>query len=738
MYQGEGGRGTSGSADGNPDGGPHSQYAIEAGSSLEERKTKTLKFNDTFGVFDANGDILSGKDSPEGLYHRDTRYLSRLDLTLCRKRPMVLSSTVRSDNAGLSCDLTNPDLRGEDGQSLIENDRIHVRRSRFLWDDTCFELMAIRNFDQKVHRLLVELRFAADFEDLFEVRGKERERKGQCLAPQVGSVDVVLAYEGLDDRRRQTCLRFHPQPNSLTADRAVWDMELAPGDRWRIFFTISCDGEPADSPVEKDFFTALRKVRRHVRSRRQRSTSIYTSNEILNEAVDRSIADLYMLTTDMPEGPYPYAGIPWFSTVFGRDGIITALETLWMDPTIANGVLRFLADHQATEFDPEADAEPGKILHEMRHGEMAHLGEVPFGKYYGTVDATPLFLMLAGAYFRRTADEKTVREIWPHIEAALEWIDKYGDRDGDGFVEYGRRSDNGLANQGWKDSDDSIFHADGRLAQGSIALVEVQGYVYAGWHAAADIADALGKGERAAMLREKATDLRHRFDEVFFDKGLGTYVLALDGNKQPCRVRASNAGHALFTGIALPERAESVVRTLMNGHSFSGWGIRTLASGEPRYNPMSYHDGSVWPHDNALIAAGFARYGFCKEAARVFEGLFSASTSIDVKRLPELFCGFPRQKGRGPTFYPVACSPQAWAAVAPLFLIQSCLGLDFDPVGCRILFDRPMLPGFVDEIVLTNLRVGNERADIALRRSDSQVLVDVLERTGDVRVVTTS
>ncbi len=738
MYQGEGGANSGGSARGQPSGGPHSQYAIEAGSSLEERKTKSLKHGDTFGVFDTNGDILSGKDNPEGLYHLDTRYLSHLHLLLFGKRPMVLSSTVRSDNAGLSCDLTNPDIIDDDGKCLIENDRVHIRRSRFIWQSRCYEMIAVRNFDLVAHHLDLEIGFAADFADVFEVRGKHRKKRGKCLPPKVAKVGVVLAYEGLDDKRRSTGLRFHPQPDELSEDRARWEIELGPCERCRIFLEISCDREAPQAPLKKDFASALVALRRHVRSRRQRGVSITTSNEILNEAVERSIADLYMLATHKSEGPYPYAGIPWFSTAFGRDGIITALETLWFDPTIAKGVLGFLADHQAHECNAEEDAEPGKILHEMRCGEMANTGEVPFGRYYGTVDATPLFLMLAGAYFRRTGDQTTVHQIWPQIEAALNWIDEYGDRDGDGFVEYGRQSDKGLSNQGWKDSDDSIFHADGTLAKAPIALVEVQGYVYAAWLAAADIAEALGKGDEAAKLREKAQDLRHRFDETFFDEQLGTYVLALDGEKKPCRVRASNAGHALFTGIAFPERAAKVVQTLMDGHSFSGWGIRTLASTEARYNPMSYHDGSVWPHDNSLIAAGFARYGFRKEAARVFEGLFAASTHIDVTRLPELFCGFPRQRGRGPTFYPVACSPQAWAAVAPLFLIESCLGLAFDPADGRILFDRPLLPAFVEEITLTNLVIGEHRADIALRRSGSQVLVDVLDRTGAVRVVTTS
>jgi glycogen debranching enzyme len=369
---------------------------------------------------------------------------------------------------------------------------------------------------------------------------------------------------------------------------------------------------------------------------------------------------------------------------------------------------------------------------------MARLGEVPFGRYYGSIDSTPLFIMLAGAYLQRSGDTPLLRRIWPNIQAALNWITDYGDRDGDGFVEYGRRTADGLVNQGWKDSHDSIFHADGTLARGPIALVEVQAYVYGAYRAAAEIARRVGHAAKAVDCDRRAEELRRAFDTAFFDAGLGTYVLALDGDKKPCRVRSSNAGHALMTGIVLPERAQAVARSLFAAPSFCGWGIRTLASSEARYNPMSYHNGSVWPHDNALIAAGLARYGFRAETARLFEALFAAAGYIDLRRLPELFCGFPRQRTQGPTFYPVACAPQAWAAAAPLLLLQSCLGLGFDVDRMQITFDAPTLPAFLDEVVLRNLAIGEGAVDLALRRSGTHVLVDVLDRKGPVRILTTS
>ncbi|MBB3593940.1 glycogen debranching enzyme [Rhizobium sp. BK529] len=715
---------------------PIAQFFIPAAASLQERRPRTLKHGDTFAVFDHNGDVLSGPGSPEGLFHLDTRYLSHLYLTINGKRPMLLSSTLRDDNATLRCDLTNPDHFDDKGKLTLGHDLIHLRRSRFLWNARCYERLTVSNYDDRPQHVRIEIGFGADFADLFEVRGTVRARRGRHLPAVVEQDAVLLSYIGLDKRKRSTRLSFDPQPDQLGSDHVVYDLHLAPQETRPLFIEIGCDQTVTQRPGYRSFFIGLRDARRALRALSSRAASIATSNGIFNEAARRSIADLYMLMTEKPEGPYPYAGIPWFSTVFGRDAIITALETLWLDPEIARGVLGHLAINQATDVDPSSDSEPGKILHEVRAGEMAELGEVPFRRYYGSIDSTPLFVMLAGEYLHRTGDLATIERLLPHIEAALTWIDEYGDRDGDGFVEYGRLTEEGLVNQAWKDSHDSIFHADGALAKGPIAIAEVQAYVYGAWQAAADIFRRLNRAERSASLLVRAEGLRRAFDAAFFDEELGTYVLALDGNKRPCRTRSSNAGHALFAGIAFPERAKQVARTLMSAPSFCGWGIRTIASTEARYNPMSYHNGSVWPHDNAMIAKGLARYGYRSDAARIFEGLFAASTYIDLQRLPELFCGFARQRAQGPTFYPVACAPQAWAAAAPLSLLQSCLGLDFDPDALRISFNEPRLPSFLDEVLLRDLSIGNGSADVAVRRSGRHVMVDVVERRGDVRVLT--
>ncbi len=720
-------------------GDPPAPFTIPVPETFPQARARILKQGDTFGVFDQNGDAVAGSGSSQGIYHHDTRHLAELHLTIDGVRPVLLSSTLSDDNSILTCDLANPDLHDSRGNLVLSHDLIHIRRSRFLWRDSCFERIAIKNFDTVAHRTRIGISFAADFVDLFEVRGTHRQHHGTSHPAVIAADSVVLSYTGLDARTRATTVRLDPPPTALAAGQASYDLDLASGQTHLIFIEIRCsESSIVETTMPRTFLTALRDARRALHTASARAASVATSNETFNEAARRSVADLTMLVTETPQGPYPYAGIPWFSTVFGRDALITALQTLWMDPAIARGVLGYLAANQAMTSDAASDAEPGKILHEVRHGEMAELGEVPFRRYYGSVDSTPLFVMLAGAYLKRTGDIATLGRLWPNLQAALHWIEHEGDPDGDGFVEYYRRTPDGLANQGWKDSQDSVFHRDGALATGPIALVEVQGYVYAAWRAASKIARDLGHVQLATLYAAKAKTLRERFDKAFFDKEMGTYVLALDGAKKPCRVRASNAGHALFTGIARPERAKAVVGALMDSNFFTGWGIRTLASNEARYNPMSYHNGSVWPHDNSLIASGFARYGYRGEAARIFQGLFSASSYIDLRRLPELFCGFVRRRGQGPTFYPVACSPQAWAAATPLSLLESCLGLGFDVERNEIGFDQPVLPDFMNEIALRRLTLKGSVVDVALRRTGANVALDVTARTGTIRVVHTA
>lgn len=707
-------------------------YAIAASASQIETTPRTLKHDDTFAVFDTHGDAVPGLASNHGLFHRDTRHLSLYFLTIDGVRPLLLSSTVRDDNATLTCDLTNPDLPGRDGGEALLHDLIHIRRSCFLYRSACHECVSLHNFDVVPRHVDISFSFDADFADLFEVRGAKRGRRGVRHAPLLAGDGVRLSYTGLDGKVRRTSLHFEPVPAQLSGSEARYRLDLAPGATRVIFIEIRCDGAEPHTGAKLSFRKALGSSRATLRARVARAAEVTSSNQHFNDAMKRAVSDLAILITDTPEGAYPYAGVPWFSTVFGRDALITAFETLWMDPAIARGVLLHLAANQAEVLDPAADAEPGKILHEVRFGEMAELGEVPFRRYYGSVDSTPLFVMLAGAYVERTGDLDTARLLWPAVAAALGWITDYGDRDGDGFVEYGRMSGDGLVNQGWKDSHDSIFHSDGTLARGPIALVEVQAYVYGAWRAAASLSRRLGRDQDPADFDRRADHLREAFDRAFFDARLGTYVLALDGAKRPCRVKSSNAGHALFAGIALPERATTVAAQLMDGASFSGWGVRTIATGEARFNPMSYHNGSVWPHDNAVIAIGLARYGFRREAARIFEGLLRASISFDLRRLPELFCGFSRQRSQGPVSYPVACAPQAWAAAAPLALLQSTLGLDFDIDARRVMFVRPELPAFLDELELRRLRLGEGALDVRIRQTGGSAALSVLGRSGDI------
>lgn len=708
-----------------------SRYDIAVATSLLARPLRNLKDGDTFAVLASSGDLGAVAGTTEGLFYRDTRYLSRLELRLEGQPLLLLNSTTHDDRAALSVDLTNPDLQL--GAERLPPETIFVERMTFLWKAVRYERLRIRNFTPVRRRLTFDYLFDADFRDLFEVRGMSRERRGEIASEVLAPDRAQFRYLGLDGVERRTAVAFAPAPRTLGSRRATLEVVLDPGERTSVFVTVACaDGEAAP---ELDFFRAYRDS---VRERRARTADIATvagSSDLFNEVACRAASDVYTLMTTTPAGSYPYAGIPWFSTVFGRDGIFTAMFMLWVDPAIALGVLRTLAATQATATDPLSDAQPGKILHEMRHGEMAALGEVPFGRYYGSVDVTPLFVMLAGMYFEATGDRATIVAIWPAIEAALGWIDGPGDADGDGFVEYRPESRGSLTNQGWKDSHDSVFHADGSDAQGPIALCEVQAYVFAAKRHAARLATLLGHRDLAAGLHASAEALRENFEAAFWDEAMGTYVLALDGDKRPCRVRASNAGHALFAGIAAPERARRVAGGLMSRDGFSGFGIRTLAQGEPRYNPMSYHNGSVWPHDNAVIAIGFARYGFKAAAMRVFEGLFDAAKTQELRRLPELFCGFIRRPRRGPAPYPVACSPQAWAASAVFGFIGAGLGLEQAHADNELRLREPRMPSFLEEIVLRNVHLGVARADLKVHRYGNDVAITVLARRGDARIL---
>jgi glycogen debranching enzyme len=701
-----------------------------AATQVAGRPPRTLKYGDTFVVLDSRGDIAASSGHSAGLFHLDTRYLSRLELLINGTPPLLLGSNLRDDNSALFADLTNPDLIADE-RIVLEKDSVHILRTIFLWRGTAYQRLRVRNYGDRPVELRLALLFENDFADLFEVRGSHRERRGSSTARLHRNDEVVLSYHGLDNKLRRTTLTFDPPPERLAIDSASYDLSLEAGETKPLFVAVSCD--PATSrplPFLRGLIAARRELRESARNR----TSVETSNDRFNEMLCRSAADLAILTTETPQGPYPYAGIPWFSTTFGRDGLITAMQMLWWSPGIARGVLRRLAAYQAKKTDPLADAEPGKILHEMRGGEMAALHEVPFGLYYGSVDSTPLFVLLAGLYAERTGDDDTIAELWPNIEAALGWIDGPGDPDGDGFVEYKRASEQGLANQGWKDSYDAIFHSDGRLAEGEIALAEVQGYVYAAKRVAARCARRLGRDEIAQKLDRQAQKIAERFEAAFWCPELETYALALDGDKNPCRVRSSNAGQVLFAGIASADRAARIAADLLRPHFFSGWGIRTVAIGESRYNPMSYHNGSIWPHDNALIALGLARYGQKQAIATLSEGLFRAGTYMDLRRLPELFCGFQRKRGHGPTLYPVACAPQAWASATPFTLLEASLGLQFDPFKRQIRLCNPQLPPFLDEVVLRNLQLGTACVDLRVRRHRDTVSLDTPQISGDVEV----
>jgi glycogen debranching enzyme len=714
------------------------QWYILATSSPADERRRVLKHNDLFALLDRFGDIQPIGMAEEGLYCGDTRFLSHHELQIDGVRPMFLNSTVKDDNGLLIIELMNPDLHVA-GRNKIDKGLMHIFRAKLLWNNACHEHVRVVNFGMEEIETTLSLEFGADYADIFEVRGFERDKRGEVLPIHSTDNEFLLGYRGRDKTARNTRITFDPQPAHMTASgRADFLLKLPPKGEAHIYATIQCevDGRKIDAaPGGDGYFSALTQSGEAIRGLLNNRCKISTSNAMVNHWLDRSASDLVMLTSTLPEGDYPYAGVPWYSTTFGRDGILTARECLWIDPSLAKGVLSFLSATQATEVDASRDAEPGKILHEARRGELAALDEIPFRRYYGTVDATPLYVALAGAYYERTGDLEFIRSIWPNIRRALEWIDKYGDSDGDGFVEYARHSKTGLEQQGWKDSNDSIFHSDGQLAHAPIALCEVQGYVYEGKLRAAHLAEVLGEDALAQQLKDAAELLKRNFNEAFWCEEIGSYAIALDGQKRQCAVSSSNAGHALWTGIASDEYAAKIAERMLSDELFCGWGIRTIGNKEVRYNPMAYHNGSVWPHDNALIARGLARYGFTDKAMDVFSGMFDTSQFVDQHRLPELFCGFRKRPGEGPTLYPVACSPQAWAAGSVFYMLQACLGLSFDPERSEIRFRHPKLPSFLETVEIKGLSINDATVDLRLQRYPNNVGINVVRKQGDAEVV---
>jgi glycogen debranching enzyme len=709
------------------------QFYIRASSSLADDRTLVLLHNDTFAVFDRYGDIQPVGMGQQGIFHQETRYLSRLELRIGDRRPLLLSSTIREDNVLLSVDATNPDMELPSGESL-ERGILHIHRSKFITDATCFQRIVLHNFGQSAIDIPLSFALAADYADIFEVRGQKREHRGKCLQEESDRSTIILAYEGLDHVVRRTRIECSLPSSSSRGGEISIPVHLEAQAELAFSLDIACESDDAPH-VSVGHDEALLSVSNERHSSPLAEVDIYTSNEQFNEWFHRSRADLEMLVSSTPFGIYPYAGVPWFCTVFGRDGMITALELLWLAPAVAKGVLSYLAATQATGIDPQRDAEPGKILHETRRGEMAQLREVPFGQYYGSVDSTPLFVLLAAAYYERTADVEFIRSIWPNIQAALDWIDNFGDIDGDGFVEYARHTESGLLQQGWKDSQDSVFHSDGAIANGPIALCEVQSYVYAAKSGIAAVASELGKKDLAEKLRGQAKDLRKKFAAAFWSDELSMFALALDGEKRQCRVRTSNAGHCLFSGIASTSQCVRTTNSLCSPGFFSGWGVRTLAAEEKRYNPMSYHNGSIWPHDNALIALGGISSRGKELSLKILSGLLDLSLFVDLHRLPELICGFPRRQGKGPTLYPVACSPQAWAAGAIFLTLQSCLGLTIRASEPCIYLRHTALPQALQRVEIRNLTVGGSSADLAFERHEHTVSVDVLRRTGNLEIM---
>jgi len=695
---------------------PGTGDSVESVEATMPRNLYAIKHNDSFAIANGLGDIIGKGD---GFFHNDTRLLSQYHLSFGGKPLSLLSASLSQDDVYFKAQVTNRPLP-QLGDRAIPEGIIHIERTRFLWNERLYESLHLTNFGQHDVEAPITIDFAADFKDIFEVRGKVRKARGEYLTPVVKEDHVILSYCGLDQMQRSSALIFSHQPESLTAAQACFIFNLLP--RQTFEFNIEIGADYQERPSRTRFRKAAAKARKHARRRRHDGATARCSDRIFDSWLEKSRSDLALLTSELSTGPYPYAGIPWFSTPFGRDAVITAMQLLWLDPLIARGVLAFLASTQAQETSTFSDAEPGKIMHETRKGEMSQLGEVPFKLYYGGVDTTALFVTLAGAYVERTGDLEFINSIWHQLSAAMDWMRRNSEQSPDGFLSYQSAESTGLRNQGWKDSEDSVFHADGEFPVGRISLVEVQAYRFAALMTMSRLCRYRGESEASVRWLARAETLRESVEQRFWMQDRDFYALAIDGDNRVCKVRTSNAGHLLLMGLPQQQRADKITEQLMSTDFNSGWGIRTLATDEVRYNPMSYHNGSVWPHDTAICAAGMARYGNRKAAAQILDELFAAAVNFDM-RLPELYCGFQHVPGEGPIAYPVACLPQSWSSGSGLMALQACLGLNVNGLRKEITIHQPEIPSGVNRIVINNLTVGESRINLVFQRTDGRVTV---------------
>ncbi len=700
-------------------------YVLQGATSATVEKI-SLKHGDAFLVADARGD-LPESEQETGLYWRGTRFLRTCDIFLAGQPLVPLSHSISDEEGTCQIDLTNPFLRV--GKEVVYQGNIHVRRLLALQDTQLTERIQLTNYHSEPLPVKLGLKLGADFRDIFEIRGMTRKERGDQLPSKAARDAVTLSYIGLDRITRVTQIDFTPAASQSVMQGMFWDLMLPIGEAVEV--TLKADLHI--SGVDARDFEQPDPPTPNATARRGRLPVVRSDNVFFNRLLIRGMHDLEMMCTNTPEGLYPYGGIPWYVAPFGRDALITSIEFLPWFPDVARGTLGFLAAYQGTKRDEFTEEEPGRILHEYRHGEMANCREVPFVPYYGTIDATPLFLITLEQYVRWTNDMAFLTRYWPNAEAAARWMRDYGDVDGDTFLEYAKISDRGLVNQGWKDSWDSVMHADGNLAPPPIALCEVQGYAYAAYNAMTYLANRLGKHDEAAEWERHAEALRANFLRQFWWEDEHVFYLALDGEKRPCKVVSSNAGQCLWSGIVPEELADRMVSRLMSRDMYTEWGIRTLSSRAARYNPMSYHNGSVWPHDTAMVGSGFARYNRKQEAGHLLGNLFGVSLYYAGSRLPELFCGFDRVGGYGPTRYPVACAPQSWAAGASFLLLSASLGFQPEAEHGRLTLRDPTLPDWMHSLDLGNLRLGSQDLHLRFERSERATSV-ILASASEIEV----